>query len=109
MRILFIGDIVGRPGREILRKGLKRLVDHFGVEFVIANVENSAAGFGVTKDIGDAIAELGVDVMTSGNHIWDKKSTSRRSRACCVLPITRPACRAAGRTSRRAVTAGRLA
>ena len=73
MRILFIGDIVGRPGREILRKGLKRLVDHFGVEFVIANVENSAAGFGVTKDIGDAIAELGVDVMTSGNHIWDKK------------------------------------
>ena len=73
MRILFIGDIVGRPGREVLRKGLKGLVDHFGVEFVIANVENSAAGFGVTKDIGDAIKELGVDVMTSGNHIWDKK------------------------------------
>ena len=73
MRILFIGDIIGRPGRELLRKGLQRLVDHFGVEFVIANVENSAAGFGVTKDIGDAIVELGVDVMTSGNHIWDKK------------------------------------
>ena len=73
MRILFIGDIVGRPGREVLRKGLTRLVDHFGVEFVIANVENSANGFGVTKDIGDAIRELGVDVMTSGNHIWDKK------------------------------------
>ena len=73
MRILFIGDIVGRPGRELLRKGLRRLVDHLGVEFVIANVENAAAGFGVTKDIGDAIKELGVDVMTSGNHIWDKK------------------------------------
>jgi len=73
MRILFIGDIIGRPGRELLRKGLQPLVEHFGVEFVIANVENSAAGFGVTKDIGDAIVELGVDVMTSGNHIWDKK------------------------------------
>ena len=73
MRILFIGDIVGKPGRELLRKGLRRLIDHHGVEFVIANVENAAAGFGVTKDIGDAIADWGVDVMTSGNHIWDKK------------------------------------
>jgi metallophosphoesterase (TIGR00282 family) len=73
MRILFIGDIVGKPGRELLRKGLRRLVDHQGVDFVIANVENAAAGFGVTKDIGDSIVEWGVDVMTSGNHIWDKK------------------------------------
>ena len=73
MRILFIGDIVGKPGRELLRKGLRRLVDHYGVEFVIANVENAAAGFGITKDIGDTIVEWGVDVMTSGNHIWDKK------------------------------------
>ena len=73
MRILFIGDIVGKPGRELLRKGLRRLVDHYGVEFVIANVENAAAGFGITKDIGDSIVEWGVDVMTSGNHIWDKK------------------------------------
>ena len=73
MRILFIGDIVGKPGRDLLRKGLRPLVDHFGVEFVVANVENSAAGFGVTKDIGDSIVEWGVDVMTSGNHIWDKK------------------------------------
>ena len=58
MRILFIGDIVGKPGREVLRKGLRPLIDHFGVEFVIANVENAAAGFGITKDIGDAILEL---------------------------------------------------
>ena len=73
MRILFIGDIVGKPGRELLRKGLRPLVDHYGVEFVVANVENAAAGFGITKDIGDAIVDWGVDVMTSGNHIWDKK------------------------------------
>jgi metallophosphoesterase (TIGR00282 family) len=73
VNILFIGDIVGKPGRELLRKGLRNLVEHYSVDFVIANVENSAAGFGVTRDIGDTILEWGVDVMTSGNHIWDKK------------------------------------
>jgi len=73
MRLLFIGDIIGRPGRELLRKGLKALVNHHGVDFVIANAENSAAGFGITKDIGDTLLEYGVDVMTSGNHVWDKK------------------------------------
>ncbi len=73
MRILFIGDIVGRPGRELIRKGLRGLVEHYSVDFVIANAENSAAGFGITKDIGDTILEWGVDVMTSGNHVWDKR------------------------------------
>jgi 2',3'-cyclic-nucleotide 2'-phosphodiesterase len=73
MKILFIGDIIGKPGRELLRKGLKNLVAHHGADFVIANAENSAAGFGITKDIGDTFREWGVDVMTSGNHIWDKK------------------------------------
>jgi metallophosphoesterase (TIGR00282 family) len=73
MRILFIGDIVGRPGRELLRKGLRSLVAHYDADFVVANVENAAAGFGITKDLGDTILECGVDVMTSGNHIWDKK------------------------------------
>jgi metallophosphoesterase (TIGR00282 family) len=73
MKILFIGDIVGKPGRELIRKGLRNLVEHYGVDVVIANAENSAAGFGVTKDIGDTLLEWGVDVMTSGNHIWDKK------------------------------------
>jgi metallophosphoesterase (TIGR00282 family) len=73
MRILFIGDIIGRPGRELVRKGLRPLVEHHAVDFVIANAENSAAGFGVTKDIGDTLLEYGVDVMTSGNHVWDKK------------------------------------
>jgi metallophosphoesterase (TIGR00282 family) len=73
MRILFIGDIVGKPGRDVLRKGLRPLIDHFGVEFVIANIENAAAGFGITRDLGDAILDWGVEVMTSGNHIWDKK------------------------------------
>jgi len=73
MRILFIGDIIGRPGRELVRKGLRPLVEHHQADFVIANAENSAAGFGVTKDIGDTLLEYGVDLMTSGNHVWDKK------------------------------------
>ena len=73
MKLLFIGDIVGRPGREMVRKGLAAIVEHHGVDLVIANAENSANGFGVTKDIGDTLLEYGVHVMTSGNHIWDKK------------------------------------
>jgi metallophosphoesterase (TIGR00282 family) len=73
VRLLFIGDIVGKPGRELIRKGLRGLVARHDVDLVIANAENAAAGFGVTKDIGDALLDWGVDVMTSGNHIWDKK------------------------------------
>jgi len=73
MNILFVGDVIGRPGRELIRKGLRALVDRYSIDLVIANAENSAAGFGVTKDIGDTLLEWGVDVMTSGNHIWDKK------------------------------------
>jgi len=73
MKLLFIGDVVGRPGRELLRRGLRQLVEHHAPDLVIANVENSAAGFGITRDIGDTFLEWGVDVMTSGNHVFDKK------------------------------------
>ena len=71
--ILFIGDIVGRPGRDIVRKGLRPLVNHYAIDLVVANVENAAGGFGITREIGDSLASCGVDVMTSGNHVWDKK------------------------------------
>ena len=73
MRLLFIGDIVGRPGRDLVQRGLPALVDAHRVDLVIANAENAAAGFGITREIGDQILGWGVDVMTSGNHIWDKK------------------------------------
>jgi 2',3'-cyclic-nucleotide 2'-phosphodiesterase len=73
MNILFVGDIIGRPGRELIRKGLRGLIDRHSIDLVVANAENSAAGFGVTKDIATTLLEWGVDVMTSGNHIWDKK------------------------------------
>ena len=73
MKILFIGDIFGKPGREITRRAVPALVSLHAIDLVVANVENSAAGFGVTGDIADTILEYGVDVMTSGNHVWDKK------------------------------------
>ena len=73
MHLLFIGDIVGRPGRDLVRLGLGALVEQHGIDLVIANAENSAGGFGVTREIGDELLDRGVDVMTSGNHIWDKR------------------------------------
>jgi len=73
LRILFIGDIVGRPGRDLIRTGLERLVDHTGADLVIVNAENAAAGFGITREIGDRLLAGGVDVMTTGNHVWDRR------------------------------------
>ncbi len=73
MRILFIGDIFGRPGREIARRALVALRERGSIDLVIANVENAAAGFGVTRDIAETLMNDGIDVMTSGNHVWDKK------------------------------------
>jgi hypothetical protein len=72
-RLLFVGDIVGRPGRELMRRGLGALVAHHQIDLVIANVENAAAGFGVTPEIADDLMSYGVHVMTGGNHTWDKK------------------------------------
>ena len=73
VRLLFIGDIVGRPGRDLVRHGLGLLVEQHAIDLVIANVENAAAGVGITREIGDQLLDWGVDVMTSGNHIWDKR------------------------------------
>lgn len=73
MNILFIGDIVGRPGRRIVRETLRRIAEEEDADLVIANCENAAAGFGVTASIADDLLRAGVHVLTSGNHIWDKK------------------------------------
>ncbi len=73
MKILFIGDIVGKPGRGLTRMGVASLVDRHGLDLVVANVENAAGGNGITREIGETIRDHGVDVMTSGNHIWDKR------------------------------------
>jgi hypothetical protein len=73
LNILVIGDVVGSPGRNILKKALRRVFAKHDVDYCIANVENAAGGFGVTKEVCDELLDLGVDCMTSGNHIWDKK------------------------------------
>jgi metallophosphoesterase (TIGR00282 family) len=73
MRILFIGDIVGSPGREIVAKHLAEIVARERADLVIINGENSAAGFGITPKIADELLALGADVITGGNHSWDKK------------------------------------
>jgi len=73
LKILFVGDIVGRPGRQALKRRLDHLVDRHQVDLVVANGENSAGGFGLTAEIARELFALGVHVLTSGNHIWDKK------------------------------------
>ena len=73
MNILFIGDIFGRPGRTIVKDRLPELVKQYSVNLVIANGENSAAGFGITPPLADELFDLGIDVMTTGNHVWDKR------------------------------------
>src|SRR2546428_6169246 len=73
MNILVIGDVVGNPGRTILKKALPLVFKKYEVDYCIANVENAAGGFGVTKEVCDELLDMGVDCMTSGNHIWDKK------------------------------------
>ena len=73
MKILFIGDIVGRPGRQLVRDALPRLVDAHMIDLVVANVENAAAGFGLTPDVVTELFDVGIDVMTTGNHVWDKR------------------------------------
>ena len=73
MRILFIGDIVGSPGREMVTKHLSEIVARERVDLVIINGENSAAGFGITPKIADELFALGADVITGGNHSWDRK------------------------------------
>ncbi len=73
MRILFIGDIVGRPGRAAVRQLLPDLVKRYALDVVVANAENAAGGFGLTRKTVDELFAMGVAVLTTGNHIWDKK------------------------------------
>jgi metallophosphoesterase (TIGR00282 family) len=73
MRILFIGDIVGQPGRQMVARHLKPLVADHGADMVLANAENAAGGFGITPSVGEELFSLGIDLLTSGNHVWDKK------------------------------------
>lgn len=73
VKLLFIGDVIGKPGREALSRELHRIVDRHMVDLVIANGENAAGGFGLTEETAQDLFKCGVQMITSGNHIWDKK------------------------------------
>ena len=73
MRIFFLGDIMGRSGRQQVIADLSALKQEFNADFMIVNVENSAGGFGVTPEIADEVLAAGADVLTTGNHVWDKR------------------------------------
>jgi metallophosphoesterase (TIGR00282 family) len=73
MRVLFIGDIVGSPGRQIVQDRLADIVSQRQIDLVIANGENSASGFGITPRLADELLGMGIEVLTGGNHSWDRK------------------------------------
>lgn len=70
MNLLFVGDVVGRPGRRAVRARLGEIVSQYQVDFTVANAENAAGGLGLTASTADELLECGVDVLTTGNHVW---------------------------------------
>lgn len=100
MRILFVGDVVGKPGRKALSMVLPRAADLEGpFDFVIANAENAAGGFGLTRKTMDELFGFGIDALTSGNHIWDNRDALvlLDEEARLVRPANYPpACRGSG-------------
>jgi 2',3'-cyclic-nucleotide 2'-phosphodiesterase len=97
MNILFIGDIVGAPGRRAVTEFLPRAVDHYYIDLVVANCENASGGLGITPQVADQLLSQGVDLLTSGNHIWKHKEilpylddTDRLLRPANYPPETTP-------------------
>jgi metallophosphoesterase (TIGR00282 family) len=72
-KILFVGDVVGNPGRRALSEALEKTIDRKHIDFTIVNIENAAGGFGITREIYDDLKKLPIDVFSSGNHIWDRR------------------------------------
>ncbi len=73
MNVLLVGDVIGKPGRQLLEMFLPALIQEHQLDLIIANGENAAHGFGITEETADQLYRTGVDILTSGNHIWDKK------------------------------------
>lgn len=87
MKIAFIGDIVGRPGRSMIKEHLMKLRREHGIDFVIANYENASHGFGITPKNAQELLAMGIDCMSGGNHTWDKKEVEPLLDS---LPMLRP-------------------
>ena len=83
MRILFIGDIVGRSGRAILLDRLPRLIAEWQLDLAVVNGENAAGGFGITEAIYNEFVDAGADAITLGNHAWDQREALEIGRASC--------------------------
>ena len=92
MKIIFIGDIVGRSGREALNKNINFIKEKFQPEIIIANAENAASGYGLTKKIAEEFFNIGIDVLTLGNHSWDQRELLSYIEECpkIVRPINYP-------------------
>jgi metallophosphoesterase (TIGR00282 family) len=89
MRLLFVGDVMGKPGRRVVQQRLTSLIDRHQVDYTVVNVENAAGGFGITPDIMSEFDELPIDCFTTGNHVWDKKPGLALLDG--DLPLVRPA------------------
>ena len=88
MRVLMIGDVIGRTGRNAVKALLPDLRDELHIDLTVANGENAAGGLGITRDTADELLSSGVDIITSGNHIWDKQEIIPHLDS--DLPILRP-------------------
>ena len=73
MKIFFIGDIVGSPGRKAISALLHKVVDKYSIDLVVANGENASGGIGITPEVAEQLFQMGIDLMTTGNHIWKHK------------------------------------
>jgi len=91
VKILYIGDIFGRPGRTILKQSLPGLLSEYAPDLILANGENAAAGFGITPGLVEELLGLGIAVLTTGNHIWDKKEIYPYLAEHADGPLLRPA------------------
>jgi hypothetical protein len=97
VRILFIGDIFGRPGRTMVRDHLRQLIEGHDIDLTIANGENAAGGFGITPALAEELFDLGIEVITTGNHVWDKRelmeylNTGLRELSSPARRVLRPA------------------
>ena len=73
MKVLFLGDVFGKPGRQAVQRLVPRLISRHGLDLVVANAENVASGVGVTPELADELLASEVNLLTSGNHIWSKR------------------------------------
>ncbi|HRW30300.1 MAG TPA: TIGR00282 family metallophosphoesterase, partial [Emcibacteraceae bacterium] len=92
MRIIYLGDLIGRSGRNIVAEKLPEIKDRLKPDAIIVNGENSAAGFGITEKIASELFDLGVSVISTGNHVWDQKDIKSyiNSEPRLIRPINYP-------------------